>query len=65
LFNPLFHVQVTHRVPGVKMLLDASAYFPKSAIVGGWATRADYFEKIAQSLLKSFAAGLAAASHRF
>ena len=28
-----------------KMLVDASAYFPKSAIVGGWATRADYFEK--------------------
>jgi NitT/TauT family transport system substrate-binding protein len=27
------------------MLVDASAYFPKSAIVGGWATRADYYEK--------------------
>ena len=27
------------------MLVDASAYYPKAAIVGGWATRADYYEK--------------------
>ena len=40
-----FNMQVRQRVPGAKMLVDASAYFPKSAIVGGWATRADYFEK--------------------
>ncbi|NBS74344.1 MAG: ABC transporter substrate-binding protein [Betaproteobacteria bacterium] len=40
-----FNVLVKQRVPSAKMLVDASAYFPKSAIVGGWATRADYFEK--------------------
>jgi NitT/TauT family transport system substrate-binding protein len=40
-----FNMQVRQRVPSAKMLVDASAYFPKSAIVGGWATRADYFEK--------------------
>lgn len=40
-----FNMQVRQRVPAAKMLVDASAYFPKSAIVGGWATRADYFEK--------------------
>jgi NitT/TauT family transport system substrate-binding protein len=40
-----FNMQVRQRVPGAKMLVDASAYFPKSAIVGGWATRADYYEK--------------------
>jgi len=40
-----FNMQVTQRVPTAKMLVDASAYFPKSAIVGGWATRADYYEK--------------------
>ena len=40
-----FNIQVRQRVPAAKMLVDASAYFPKSAIVGGWATRADYFEK--------------------
>ena len=40
-----FNMQVRQRVPSAKMVVDASAYFPKSAIVGGWATRADYFEK--------------------
>ena len=40
-----FNMQVRQRVPAAKMLVDASAYFPKSAIVGDWATRADYFEK--------------------
>lgn len=40
-----FNVQVRQRVPTAKMLVDASAYFPKSAIVGGWATRSDYHEK--------------------
>lgn len=40
-----FNMQVKSRVPAARMLVDASAYFPKSAIVGGWATRADYFEK--------------------
>ena len=40
-----FNMQVKLRVPAARMLVDASAYFPKSAIVGGWATRADYFEK--------------------
>lgn len=40
-----FNIQVRQRVPAAKMLVDASAYFPKSAIVGGWATRADYYEK--------------------
>ncbi|MEN9774911.1 MAG: hypothetical protein RL322_1981 [Pseudomonadota bacterium] len=40
-----FNIQVKQRVPAAKMLVDASAYFPKSAIVGGWAVRADYYEK--------------------
>lgn len=40
-----FNIQVRARVPSAKMLVDASAYFPKSAIVGGWAVRADYYEK--------------------
>lgn len=40
-----FNIQVRQRVPTARMLVDASAYFPKSAIVGGWATRADYYEK--------------------
>lgn len=40
-----FNLQVRQRVPSARMLVDASAYFPKSAIVGGWAVRGDYYEK--------------------
>jgi len=40
-----FNIVVRDKVPTAKMLVDASAYFPKAAIVDGWATRADYFEK--------------------
>ena len=40
-----FNITVRDKVPGAKMLVDASAYFPKAAIVGGWAARTDYYEK--------------------
>lgn len=40
-----FNILVRDKVPAAKMLVDASAYYPKAAIVGGWATRADYYEK--------------------
>jgi NitT/TauT family transport system substrate-binding protein len=40
-----FNITVRDKLPGAKMLVDASAYFPKAAIVGGWAARTDYFEK--------------------
>ncbi len=40
-----FNVQVKDRVPGAKMLVDASAYYPEAAIVGGWAARNDYFDE--------------------
>lgn len=56
-----FNMQVTQRVPTAKMLVDASAYFPKSAIVGGWATRADYHEKN-RPLLAQVARGWAASN---
>ena len=56
-----FNIQVTQRVPTAKMLVDASAYFPKSAIVGGWATRADYHEKN-KPILARVARGWAAAN---
>ena len=39
-----FNVQVKNRLPDAKMLVDASAYYPDAAIVGGWAARNDYFE---------------------
>ena len=40
-----FNIPVREKVPGAKKLVDASAYYPQAAIVGGWATRADYFDR--------------------
>jgi NitT/TauT family transport system substrate-binding protein len=40
-----FNVTVRQKLPAAKMLVDASAYFPQSAIVGGWAARTDFYEK--------------------
>jgi NitT/TauT family transport system substrate-binding protein len=40
-----FNITVKSKVPGAKMLVDASAYYPKAAIVGGWATREDFYAK--------------------
>jgi len=40
-----FNIIVRNKVPGAKMLVDASKYYPEAAIVDGWATRADYYEK--------------------
>ncbi len=40
-----FNIVVRDKVPGAKMLVDASKFYPQAAIVGGWATRQDYYEK--------------------
>lgn len=40
-----FNIAVRDKVKGAKMLADASAYYPKAAIVGGWAVRDDYYGK--------------------
>jgi NitT/TauT family transport system substrate-binding protein len=40
-----FNITVESKVPGARMLVDASAYYPKAAIVGGWATREDFYAK--------------------
>ena len=40
-----FNITVRQKVPGARMLVDASAYFPQAAIVGGWAARGDFYEK--------------------
>jgi NitT/TauT family transport system substrate-binding protein len=40
-----FNITVKSKVPAARMLVDASAYYPKAAIVGGWATRDDYYTK--------------------
>jgi NitT/TauT family transport system substrate-binding protein len=33
-----FNVTARDKVPGAKMIVDASAFYPKAAIVGGWVT---------------------------
>jgi NitT/TauT family transport system substrate-binding protein len=40
-----FNVAVKSKVPGAKMLVDASAFYPEAAIIGGWAARNDLYEK--------------------
>src|SRR5579862_5899442 len=40
-----FDITVKQKTPGAKKLVDASAYYPQAAIVGGWAVRGDYLEK--------------------
>ncbi len=39
-----FNIAVRNRVPSAKMIVDASTYYPKAAIVGGWAARNDYYD---------------------
>ncbi len=40
-----FDVTVKQKVTAARKLVDASAYYPKAAIVGGWVVRNDYHEK--------------------
>ena len=47
-----FNISVRNKMPGAKMIVDASAYYPKSAIVDGWAARNDYYDKNKETLAK-------------
>jgi NitT/TauT family transport system substrate-binding protein len=40
-----FDVTVKQKTKGAKKLIDASAYYPQAAIVGGWACTSDYYQK--------------------
>ena len=40
-----FNIPVKEKVKDAKMLADASKYYPQAAIVDGWATREDFYEK--------------------
>jgi NitT/TauT family transport system substrate-binding protein len=40
-----FNVAVKEKVPGAKMLVDASKYYPQAAIVDGWAAADAYYAK--------------------
>jgi NitT/TauT family transport system substrate-binding protein len=39
-----FNIAVKQKVPGARMLVDASAYYPEAAIIGGWAARNDFYD---------------------
>ncbi len=40
-----FNLAVAKNVPAAKMLVDASAYYPKSAIIGGWVASNEFYAK--------------------
>ena len=53
-----FDVTVRQKLPGARKLVDASAFYPKAAIVGGWATRNDYYDKnraVIQQVIRGWA----------
>jgi len=39
-----FNIAVREQVAGAIKLVDASAFYPQSAVVGGWAARPDYYD---------------------
>ena len=40
-----FDSVIKQKMPGARKLVDASAFFPEAAIMGGWAARNDYYDK--------------------
>jgi NitT/TauT family transport system substrate-binding protein len=38
-----FNIAVREKLPGAIKLVDASAFYPQSAVVGGWVARSDYY----------------------
>lgn len=56
-----FDSVIRKQLPSARKLIDASAFFPEAAIMGGWATREDYYEKN-QPVLKKLIAGWAEAN---
>lgn len=47
-----FNEAVKQKSPDAKMLVDASAFYPKSAIVDGWVAGNDYFDKNKEVLIR-------------
>lgn len=47
-----FNIAVRDKVPGARKLVDASAYYPQAAIVGGWATTATNYDRNRDVLIR-------------
>ena len=55
-----FNMTVRAQVSNARMLVDASSYYPQAAIVGGWATMADFHAKhrdVLVRIVKTWRAG--------
>ena len=50
-----FDVTVREKVPNARKIVDASAFFPEAAIMGGWAARNDYYDANKEPLAKLIA----------
>lgn len=50
-----FDVTVREKVPNARKIVDASAFFPEAAIMGGWAARNDYYDANKEPLSKLIA----------
>lgn len=51
-----FDSVIRQKLPGARKLIDASAFFPEAAIMGGWAARNDYYDKNRAVIAKLIAA---------
>ena len=47
-----FDITVRQKTPGARKMVDASAYYPQAAIVGGWACTNDYYGKNRETCAK-------------
>jgi NitT/TauT family transport system substrate-binding protein len=51
-----FDTTIKQKMPTAKKLVDASAFFPQAAIMGGWAARNDWYDKNQPTIAKLIAA---------
>lgn len=58
-----FDTIIKQKVPGARKLVDASAFFPQAAIIGGWAARNDYYDKNPEVINRVAAAWAKANAH--
>jgi NitT/TauT family transport system substrate-binding protein len=47
-----FNITVREKLPGAIRLVDASAYYPQSAVLGGWVARHDYYNANRETLAR-------------
>lgn len=51
-----FDTTIKQKMPNARKLVDASAFFPEAAIMGGWAARNDWYDKNRPTISKLIAA---------